>query len=138
LEELADLMEVQSPEGTLYYTYDSAGEIGQRLWTYPTIRSAMSEIANGEGVHMVGAVEFVQYYADHPFQFANILMRFVSEKSIGENVFETVKAVIGGLAVGDVQDTLASVLAQPVAEFIQAFEAWNQNIINNFSGNQFS
>jgi|GEM_PF-2846959 len=115
-----------------------AGEIGQRLIGYPAIRASMTEIANGQGVYTVGAVEFVQYYSEHPWQFANILTKFISEKSVGENLFETAKAIIGGLAVSRAQDTLVSVLVQPVSEFMQAFQALEQNIENNSGGNQVS
>jgi hypothetical protein len=107
-----------------------AGQLGQRLLQLPTIRDDVTQIILGQEVHPASAVEFVEYYTEHPWSFVRILTKFVTEKSIGQDAIGSVKAIIGGLAVGKVQDTLAEALAPPVADFIKGVDALYTNLEN--------
>ena len=112
-----------------------AGEIGSRLLDVPQIRSEVAEITARQGLHLLTAVNFVNYYADHPSQFGSILFKFVTDKTVGEAAFESVKAIIAGLAVGKVQGAATQALIQPATNFIDAIDALVQNAEKNFNSN---
>ena len=113
-----------------------AGELGERLLQTPAIRAKVGQISAKQGVHLVTAVQLAGYYANRPAQFECILFQLASDKTVGGAAFETVKAIIAGIALGAVKDAFSQALAQPVASFIGAVNALEQKVESQLNAGQ--